>query len=196
MKKLVLAALAASTALIATPALSQALPATGTVTITGSVAPKCQVVPTGGGGVSQAFAQTVALGELADTDGTLKDTGTLETAFGSVTFRVVCTTAAPVVSVDADPIVAATATAPAGYANQVAYQADVVFTLVTPTPAQTVSNDSDLPATTNVALNNRLVGVGDNVTITASDFHTAAGTDIMSADPDYEGQIVVTISPI
>ena len=43
MKKIVLLALAASTVAVATPASAQN--ATGTVTITGSVADKCQVTP-------------------------------------------------------------------------------------------------------------------------------------------------------
>lgn len=197
MKKILLAVLAASTALVAMPASAQTV--TGTVNISGSVAPKCQVVPTGGGGVSSTFTANVALGELSDPDGTLVSSASLSTLFNAggtgaaiLTFRVVCTTAQPGVSVDADPIVNV-ATAPAGYANRVDYQADVLFDLVPSATDQTVSNDSAAALTT-TSLNDRLVGAGNNVTITAQNFRTPSATDIMVAG-SYNGLITVVISP-
>lgn len=197
MKKIVLLALAASTAMIAAPAAAQTV--TGTVNITGSVAPKCQVVPTGGGGVSSTFNATVNLGELSDPDGTLVTSASLSSLFNAggtgaaiLTFRVVCTTANPGVTVDADPIVNV-ATAPAGYANRVDYQADVLFDLVPSTADQTVSNDSAV-ALTAASLNDRLVGAGNNVTITAQNFRTPNVADIMVAG-SYAGLITVVISP-
>lgn len=195
MKKIVLAALAASSALIAMPAAAQTV--TGTVNITGSVAPKCQVID-GGGAASGSFTSTVDLGELSQSNGLLRTSASLSSQFNAggtgsaqLTFRVVCTTAAPGVNVNADPIVNA-ATAPAGYANRVDYQADVAFSLVGPA-SQSVSNDSTAAATA-ASLTNRLTGTGNNVVITATNFRTPNATDVMVAG-SYNGLITVTISP-
>ena len=66
MKKIVLTALAATTAFIAMPAAAQTV--TGTVTLTGSVAPKCSVNP----GAASTFSASVNFGELSQANGTLR----------------------------------------------------------------------------------------------------------------------------
>lgn len=198
MNKILLTALAAASALaLASPAAAQSV--TGTVNITGSVAPKCQVIASGGG-TSSTFGATVALGELSQSNGLLRTDADLTAAFNGggtgsavLTFRVVCTTAAPAVTVDANPIVAA-ALAPSGYANRIDYAATSTFSLVGPA-SQPVSNDSTAAAATAAVLTNRLTGTGDNVVITATNFRTPNLTDIMVADGSYAGSIVVTISP-
>lgn len=187
MKKIVLAALAATSALIAVPASAQTV--TGTVNLTGSVAPKCFVLPGNGG----TFTGSVNFGELAAADGTLRSGLSGDVTAAALAFRVLCTTANPDVTVDASPLATATA-ATAGYANTINYAAHVAFSIVGG-GTDNVSNDSSAPAATAATLSGRLNGVGTNIAITADTFRTAAATDILVASPTYTGSIVVTVAP-
>jgi len=188
--KTVLALLAAGTALaVASPAMAQNT--TGTVNITGSVAPKCIVVPGGG----NTFTRTVALGELAGTDGKMRTdlAGSFNAA--AVTARVVCTTAAPTISVDADPITAATATAVAGYDNSIDFTARVAVTTTTG-PAGPFPNDSAAAAGVDTPIGGRVANNGsDNIAISADTFRTNTIDDLLAADPVYTGKITVVIKP-
>lgn len=200
MKKIVIAALAASAACIAAPAAAQSADATGTVNITGSVGDKCIVV-TSGGAAGQTFGGTVALGDLAAADGTLATD--LETRFNAagnnaaLQARVVCTTAAPKISVNADPITAQTNTAPAnsGYDDSVDFQANVALTTVGQNNGP-FSNDSASAPGASAAIGSRLANSATNVVITATNFRTSALSDLLVADPSYKGTITVVISPI
>jgi hypothetical protein len=132
MKKILLTALAAASALaIATPAAAQSV--TGIVNITGNVDSKC-IVATMGNPTGADFGGTVALGNLAQANGTMATD--LATRFNAVSnngqlqYKIVCTSANTSVAVDADPIVAATGLAQTGYANRVDYKASVAVTLV------------------------------------------------------------------
>ncbi len=190
MKKLLLIALAGGTAMaIATPASAQNV--TGTVDITGTVAPKCLVVP----GAGNTFGTTVALGELAATDGTLATD--LATRFSSVggaglSARVVCTTGAPTIAVDADPI-ASTTTADIGYSNTIDFTANVAVT--TTTGAPTFTNASSGAASAATPIGGRLANNGsDNITITASAFTAGASNPLLVAG-SYAGKITVVIAP-
>jgi hypothetical protein len=189
MKKIALAALAVSAAM-ATPAAAQSANATGTVNITGSVASKCFVLPNNAG---NTFGTTVAMGELAKADGTLKDSSVLSSTFGTVgssglTAQVLCTSATPAVSVTAEPLVNS-ATADAGYDNTVDYTADVTFTQVV---GSTVVNDpSAVPAASTATLSGRLNGSGTNVAVATSGW-TASGVLVSG---DYTGKITIVISP-
>lgn len=190
MKKLVLAALAASAALAAAPAAAAPGDATGTVNITGSVAPKCFVLPNNAG---NTFGGTVALGELAQADGTLKSSADLSTLFGSqntaaTTAQVLCTSATPNVSVNAEPL-ANTATADAGYDNSIDYNADVTFTRVGGTTL--VSDSTTNPASTAATLASRLNGSGTNVSVATSGW-TATGVLVSG---NYTGKITIVVSP-
>jgi hypothetical protein len=195
MKKIILAALVTGTAMAgASPAFAQS--STGTLTLTGSVAPKCQII-NGGGGVTTTSASTVALGELSQASGLLRTDSDLTAAvngagFALLSFRVVCTTATPGVSVDANPITAPAA-APTGYANRIDYAATATFSLVGPA-TQPVTNDSAAAAATTAVLSNRLTGTGTNVAITATNFRTPSATDVLVAD-SYSGSIVIVVSP-
>jgi opacity protein-like surface antigen len=195
MNKILLTALAAASALaIATPAAAQDV--TGTVNITGSVGEKCMV--TGDGPASSSFTTTVALGELSQADGTMRtDLATSFDAGGTggstMDFRVVCTTAAPEITVDADPIVAENVTSPpSGYANTIDYVAHVQFDLVA-SGSQTVDNDTQAASTVEV-LTDRLATGADNVHITATGFTTGTNDEILVAD-SYTGIINITIAP-
>jgi len=188
--KTILAILAAGTALaIASPAMAQNT--TGTVNITGSVAPKCIVVPGG----DSTFTRLVAFGELAGVDGRLRPGLAADFTAAGVAARVVCTTAAPTISVDADPITAATATATTGYDNSIDFTANVAVTTTTG-PAGPFSNDSAAAAGADTAVGGRLANNGsDNIVITASNFRTNTVNDLLSADPVYTGKITVVIKP-
>lgn len=192
MKKLAyLSIAAASLFAIASPTAAQTT--TGTVNITGTVAAKCLVVP----GAGNTFGTTVALGELAQADGTLATD--LATRFSSIggaglEARVVCTSAAPTIAVDATQITSATA-AVTGYANRIDFTANVA---VDTTSANDVpfSNSSTGAALAATPIGGRLANNGgNNITISASNFATPNATDLLVAANDYTGQIVVVIAP-
>jgi hypothetical protein len=194
MKKIALVSAAALAAAIATPASAAVGDVTGTVNITGSVAAKCLVVT--GAGTSSTFGTTVALGELAQADGTMKTD--LATTFGTVggaglSAKVVCTTANPTISVDADPITSATA-AGTGYDNSIDFQANVAVTTLSAN-ASPYSNDSAAAAGSATALGSRLANTATNVTISASNFRTNNLSDLLVAATDYAGKITVVIAP-
>jgi len=190
-KKFMLMALGAGSMIaIAAPAAAQNV--TGTVNITGSVAPKCLVVP----GNGSTFGTTVALGELADTTGKMRtDLAASFNASAGLTARVVCTSAAPTISVDADPITAATALGGGGYDNSIDFTASVAVT-TTAGAAGPFTNDSAAAAGADTAIGGRLANNGsDNIAISASNFRTDTATDLLAADPTYTGKITVVIKP-
>lgn len=186
--KLALAAL--SMTLITSPAEAQSV--NGTVDITGSVAPKCLVLP----GAGNSFGTLVALGELAQADGRLATD--LSSRFSSIggtglIARVVCTSANPTVAVDALEITSATPST-TGYANRVDFAARVALS-VTPSGIDTISNDSRNAATGPTALSGRLANNGDsNIMITADTFATPVATDLLVAG-SYTGRIDIVIAP-
>ncbi len=175
---------------LAAPAAAQNV--TGTVNITGSVAGKCLVVP----GSGSTFGTTVALGELADATGKLRtNIATDFNAAAGLTARVVCTTAAPTISVDADPITAATATGGGGYDNSIDFTASVAVT-TTAGAAGPFTNDSAAAAGADTLIGGRLANNGsDNIAISASNFRTDTASDLLAADPTYTGKITVVIKP-
>jgi hypothetical protein len=190
MKKLIGISIAASVMALATPAMAQDV--TGTVNITGTVAPKCLVVP----GAATTFGTTVALGELSQADGRLRtDLATIFASAGGAGLeaRVVCTTPAPTISVDATAI-STTAPADAGYDNSIDFTANVEVTTVTGTAS--FSNNSSVAALAATPIGGRLANNGqNNIKITASDFATGTVNDLLVAATDYTGQIVVVVSP-
>lgn len=196
MKKILLTALAAASALaVATPAAAQSV--TGVINITGNVDSKC-IVASGGSPTGPAvFGGTVALGNLAQADGTMAtDLATRFNAVGNngqLQYKIVCTSAKTNVSVDADPIVAATAVAQTGYANRIDYEANVAVTLVGGAGAPIVSDSADAAATA-TTYNDRLAANNPNIVVTAGDFRTANPTDILLAD-SYAGKITIVVSP-
>lgn len=193
MRKIALLAMTAAAA-IATPAMAQVVTptdVTGTINITGTVAPKCFVL---GEAVGSTFGTTVALGELSKDDGTLKNSADLSNTFNSVggtaiDARVLCTSATPSVSVLAEPLVTG-ATAPTGYDNSVDYRADVTFNLVGGTD-QLVSDLSTDATDTDATLTGRLRGTGTNVSVRTSNW---SATGVLVAG-SYTGKITVVIAP-
>ena len=190
MKKLALLAMTAAAA-IATPAVAATTEVTGTINITGTVAPKCFVI---GGATGSTFTASVAMGELAKADGTLRDSSDLSDTFQSVggaalDARVLCTSATPGVSVKAEPL-ENTAAAPSGYDNTIDYRADVAFSLVGGTTQNVNDPSTDALATTDT-LSARLNGTGTNVRVRTSNW-SATGTLVSGS---YAGKITVVIAP-
>jgi hypothetical protein len=197
MNKVLLTALAAASAIgIAAPAAAQSV--TGVVNITGNVNSKCMVVTAGNPTGPATFGGTVGLGNLAQADGTLAtDLATRFNAAGNNTqlqYKIVCTSANTNVSVDADPIVAATGLAQTGYANRVDYKAHVAVTLVGGAGAP-LANDSTAAAATAINYPDRLAPGATNIVVTADTFRTPVVTDILVADSTYTGKITIVVSP-
>lgn len=192
MRKLLI--LAVPAALIASPVYAQA---TGTVIINGSVGNKCAVIT--GSGSSTTWGTTVNLGELSQSDGTLRSSTSLSGDFttiagGAQNATIVCTTANPSITVNADPLVntGAPVAAGSGYTNTVHFQADVTVDKVG--SSQVYVNDSNAATTGPTALGARLAAAGPNVRIATSNWRTV-GTDALLVAGNYQGQIVVTITP-
>jgi hypothetical protein len=190
-KFMLLALGAGSMIALAAPAAAQTV--TGTINITGSVANKCSVLP----GSGSTFGGTVALGELAQADGTMATD--LATRFNAaanaaqLNFRVVCNTANPTVAVDATELTTP-GVAPTGYASRIDYAAHVAVSL-TPSGTNTFSNDSRNAATAAAATTGRIANNGStNVSVTADTFGTAALTDLLTAG-SYTGNISIVIAP-
>lgn len=187
MKKIALLAIAAS-AVIATPAMAQNV--TGTITLNGNVASKCSVSSNSNG---TTFAQTVNFGELSQANGTLRNG--LDTDFTNAVVQatVVCNTGTPKVSVDANPMVTGTGSAPTGYANTINYTANVAVSTATPGTVN-FSNATTAGPLAATAVGAALANSANNVKVTASGFGTPGGSDILVAGA-YTGNIIIVISP-
>lgn len=193
MRKLLI--LAVPAVLVATPAFAQS--AVGTVIINGTVGNKCAVISDGG--TQPTWGTTVNLGELSQSNGTLRSSSGLSADFGTEAggaqnAYVVCTTANPAITVNADPLVnvAVTPASGSGYTNTVHFQADVAVDKVSAT--QTYVNDSNAATTGPTPLGDRLAAAGPNVRIATSNWRTV-GADTLLVAGSYQGQIVVTITP-
>lgn len=196
MRKIILLALAASAAAAATPASAQVA---GTINLSGKVDPKCLVLP--GNGAAFGPSATIQLGELADATGKLRASSTIETQINGTagtTARVVCTSAAPTISVDATEL-ATTALSATGYDNSIDFNAKVVVTRVigATIDSATFNNDSSAAPLGATAIGGRVANNGsDNIVITTNNFRTNnPTTDLLVASPTYTGSIVVVISP-
>jgi hypothetical protein len=200
MKKIALLALAVSSAAIATPAMAATGDTVGTINIIGSVASKCTVLV--GAGTSSTWGTSIDMLELADANGTLLPSAQLSNTFNSQAnsnriARVVCTTLAPKITVNAKPLVNS-ATVPTGYVNTVHFQADVAVTTVGGTEPTHSDDSLDYPTATGpTALLSALSASGDYVTISTSNWRTISNSGQQMVAGSYTGgQIVVTISPI
>jgi type 1 fimbria pilin len=196
MKKIILAALAAGSALVSTAASAQST--SGEVHITGTVADKCVVTATGTPPAG-SFGGSVSLGALDAADGKLKNSATLASSFAAagashLSYRVVCTTPKTTVTVNADDLVNTTATVSDGYANTVHYKANVALTMVGGNEA--LSNDSkDVPAGSSSTYTKRMsTAGGSNISVTADTFRTPDLNDVMLAGT-YNGKITITLAP-
>jgi hypothetical protein len=192
-KKIIIAALAASAAIVASPAAAQSANATGTISLTGSVGSKCLVLSNNA--TASNFNQSVGYGELANANGNLRSG--LDTEFSSAItpVRVVCTTANPVISIDANPLAIQNAAAPTeGYSNSIDFDAHVALTLTT---GGTVTKDNrtvDAPLVES-PVGGRLAGTGANLVITANNFRTVSSPTAILDAGSYSGSIAITVAP-
>jgi hypothetical protein len=178
---------AATAAVLATPAMAQNV--TGTITLNGTVASKCTVTSAPAGAT---FAQTVNFGELAQADGTLRSGLSTDFSATPVQATVVCNTATPKISVDANPMVNS-ATAAAGYANTINYTASVAVA-TTGANAGPFTNATTAAPGAATAIGSELANSANNVVVTTTGYATPNGTDILVAG-SYTGNIVIVISP-
>jgi hypothetical protein len=191
MKKVVaLSIVAIATALAAAPASAQSV--SGTVTINGTVGEKCLVTDTGAN-PNADFGGIVNLGALDAADGRLRTIAAIAATgdLANLGFRVVCTTANPLISVTATPLTTAAAP-PAGYANRVDFTADVDFDTVSGTDQYTAVTDAT--ATVGGNLTDRLATGLDNVRVDLRDFNTPGVNDVLVAG-SYTGSVSITIAP-
>lgn len=202
MKKIVLAALAATTAVLATPAAAQV---TGTVDVTGTVSNRCSVVLPGGAS-SATFTGTIALGALDDADGTLRD-NLQSSASGTpadnlhVLTRVVCNTAAPVVTISATAMQqGGTLDGTTGYSDTINYTAQVGVTdTASVVQYRRYATLTGLPPAGSVATGAMTLPIsaapGNNVDVSVFNMHAeGADTNILAAG-SYLGVVTVTINP-
>lgn len=185
MNKLIILAAAASGLAIAAPASAQTV-ASGTVDLTGSVLAKCTAAD---------FSDSIALGELALTDGTV-DPDFTDAASLTRSFSIKCTAGNVRVGVEADPLTTGAAAGSAdGYTDTVDYTATVdadkagtgTATVAYATLTDTVEETVDLGT--------RLKNAADNIRVTVSNGETATGTDLLQSG-SYTGQIRISVSPI
>lgn len=190
MKKIAIAS-ALLAGIVATPAAAQV---SGQVNITGFVTSKCFVAP-GGSGSGTIPTTTVALGDLANADGTLRtDLRSTTTPSLTVAAQVVCTGVDPKVSVLASPLDVATPGAPTGYDDVIDFDATLTVKRAGASDVLTTDASTDSVATTGTVIG-RIANAANNLVITAANFRTNNLTDLLVADSNYTGTIVVTVAP-
>lgn len=204
MKRLLLvgAAAMAVSALAATPAQATFDPGggggvsdTGTITVTGTVSPFCQVI---NGTTSSTFSDAFDTPELATAAGTLKTGLSYSSATSLTTLKVVCSSAAPVLSIKATSMTTS-GSAPSGYANQINFKAYLDTKLITgaTTSSDTRSVTSTAAGATSsnaVTTGKYLQNVAGNVVVRADTFATPNVGDVLVAGA-YAGSIIVNVSP-
>lgn len=185
---------AAAGALIAAPAaFAQTAPGTitGTVGITGSVAPRCIVID----GSSTTFSDTIILGELTQTNGTLRTDlqGAVPVSAAVKQFQVVCNSSDATVTLDADQFSAGLGTPPAGYSGTINYTAEL-DALLSPSGSKVVTHTTPNTATSDT-LGGALLNTAGNLTVKAFNFTTVGGNSLLLQAGAYTGAIHVTIAP-
>ena len=184
MNKILIAALAASTALIAVPASAQTV--SGTVALTGTVASKCTANPNNLNG-------SINLGELAVAAGTVNTAFTGNVGGLSRSFTVTCTSPNAVLSADASPLVNAGIVSPtAGYTNTVHYTATLAAVKAAGGTVSAADTSNTSGATT-APIAGHLANSANNVTVTVSSGNTASA-DLLEAG-SYAGSIAISVAP-
>lgn len=185
MKRLAIALLLAGA-----PSLAFAQSTTGTINLTGSVAPKCAIAGAQNG---STFSGSIGLGELAGQNGQLSSTLTGSTVAGaSQSFQVICNSATPTVKLSASPLTGdAAGAAPSGYSKVVNYTATVDVVQSSGSFPQLSQPSNNTQASQ--ALTAPLANAANNVTVGANSFNTTSGAILMSGA--YAGVITVEIAP-
>ena len=185
MKKLFLAAIAASAAMAVSPAAAQT--ASGSVAVEGTVAAKCSA--------TTPITGTITLNELAQSNGTVDQAFSAQSGGLSRSFTIRCTSANPGLSVNAAPLVNSAIASPAsGYTNTVHYTATLVASRAGGGSSDAVIDTSNVSGATTGAVGDRLANSADNVTVTVSNGNTTTGSDLLEAG-SYSGSIAIIVSP-
>ena len=184
---------------LAVSAAASAQTATGTITINGSVAPKCAVTTGGSGG---SFSETVELGELAGANGTLLASLGSTTAASprfTSTFTLRCTGANVGVSVTANPMLnTAGPAAPAGYTKTINLFGRAAIDLVGAGPTTLLVDDNSAVAGATVSAfgaSNFLANSANNIRVSAYGFNTAPNAADILVAGSYIGTVVVVLTP-
>lgn len=186
MKKIVCIAMAA-TALAASPALAQN--ASGTVNVSGSVASKCTA--------STPISDAITLNELALATGKVDQAFSSQTGGLSRSFTVVCTSANVQISVSSNALNNSTDNSTqSGYTGRVHYTSTLTANKAGGGVATAVYTTADtLPATTDVALGDRLANAANNITVAVSNGTTTNANDILKAGA-YTSTIAIVVAPV
>ena len=186
MKKILIAALAATSALAATPASAQTA-VSGTVTVTGTVALKCTANPNNLDG-------SITLGELALANGTVDSAFSSNSGGLTRTYTVTCTGPNATLSAEANALVNSAIVSPtAGYTNTVHYTATLTADKAGSGSASAVDLSSAAGATA-VPLGGHLANAAGNVRLTISAGNTTNATDLLEAG-SYSGSVAISVTP-
>ncbi len=195
MKKIILLAMAASTVAIATPAAAQV---SGTVEVTGTVVGRCSVVAPGGNSTG-TFTGAIPLGNLDEADGTLaaglEGTTSAAPAGVPVEARIVCNSANTNISVNAGKL-SNTATADAGYSNDIDYTAELeVNTASTGLQYAKYNTLTPVAADHTKTVGRIAAGSANNVKVRAYALASEGSPTNLLVAGNYASTITVTINP-
>ena len=186
MKKIAYIAMAAA-AMAATPAMAQS--ATGSVDVTGFVLGKCTA--------QTPITDSINLGDLATSAGTINSTFSANVGGLSRSFTVVCTSANVNITVSSDALNNTTdSSTSGGYAGRVHYTSTLSANKAGGGAATAAYTTADvLPAATTTALGDRLQNGTNNITVTVSNGHTTNTGDVLKSGT-YNSTIQITVSPV
>lgn len=188
MKKALLIGTAVIAATAVSPAMAQTV-ASGTVQVLGNVQAKCTA--------SNPISDTINLGELAISDGTINPTFSANVGGLSRSFTVRCTSANTQITVSSNALTNTTdATTGAGYTGTVHYTSTLTAVKAGGGTTDAVYTTADtLPAATTEQLGDRLANSADNVTVTVSNGHTTNTGDLLKSG-SYSSTISITVAPV
>lgn len=165
---------------------AEAQTASGTVNVTGTVGARCSAVT--------PISGSIALGELAKSDGTVDGAFSGATSGLSRSFTILCNGINPTLSVNAKALVnSAVGTSPTGYTNTVNYTASVAAALAKG-GSTTVADPSAVAGATVGALGDRLAVSTNNVTLTIGSGVTTDTKAVLEAG-SYSGSVDIVITP-
>jgi hypothetical protein len=195
MKKVLLVATAIAGLAFAAPSLAQSV--TGTVAVNGTVADRCVVNGDGGG---STFTDTISLGELTKTNGTLRGDLQNSSPVSGATFKVsvTCTGSNPAVSISATELAASGVTAaPSGFSGALDYTAELDLDKAAGGTAPfTYTTSTANPAPTTGNLGGPLSNTNNNVRVSVYSFSTVGGqSNVLQASNNWSGQVNVSIAP-
>jgi hypothetical protein len=185
MRKIILAAITAGSAMAASPAFAQS--ASGTVNVTGTVASKCTA--------SAPITGSITLNELAVAAGTVDAAFSSNSGGLSRSFTVKCTSSAPSIQVSATPLALTPSVAAAtGYTGTVHYTATLTAAKAGGGAPASTAHTTNAAAPAALAVGDRLANATNNVTVAVSNGFTSTATDLLEAG-SYQSTITITVSP-